>query len=130
MPACGHGEYLPRLHCHPKRVGPGAVGKMRGLGFCSQLATGLAGVGMKMKHLVPPCSVSFSIQMSLEDFFPIIKSCELLNMEQMCVLNCTRLPWCLKKYLRGQLWVNSAEVHLTHHMVTGLLRATALKGMS
>lgn len=78
MPAHGHGGHLPRLHCLLNRVGPGAVGKMRGLGFCIQLATGLAGVGMKMKCLVPSCSVVFSIQMSLEDFFPVIKSCELL----------------------------------------------------
>lgn len=37
-------------------------------------------------------------------------------MEQICAPDPTHLPCCLMKYLCGQLWVNGAEVHLTHHM--------------
>lgn len=69
-----------------------------GSGLCSQLATGLAWLGVKVKHLVPPGSVAFSVQMALVDFSMLSKAVRSFRMEGIGASGLTYLSWHLKKF--------------------------------
>lgn len=71
MPGHSHRQQpgIPaRLHCSLRRVSPGAEEEDQ----VSQLSVCLAG-GMQMRHLIPPCSVAFSVQKALVGFSLVLK---------------------------------------------------------
>lgn len=69
-----------------------------GSGLCSQLATGPACLGVKVKRSVPPGPVAFSVQMALV-YFPLLsKAVKSIRMEGIRASDSTYLPWHLKKF--------------------------------